>query len=171
MRYRVKHNCVLLYGSCNKVSITLNVGQIWEYKAETSELFPFHTLKRSNVLIEIANDDFESIFEPQESEEKPKSEWQHDHEILKACSDGASAVLDKIRAEIEELAKPNEFGGRGNGKSVRYGLCKALEIIDKYKAESEIHCTWTDSEIAKSFIEDVEAVKDLLPRAEGSGKE
>ena len=44
-------------------------------------------------------------------------------------------VLDKIRAEIEELAKPNEFGGRGNGKSVRYGLCKALEIIDKYKAE------------------------------------
>jgi hypothetical protein len=46
-------------------------------------------------------------------------------------------VLDKIRAEIEEIAKPNEFGGRGNGKSVRYGLCKALEIIDKYKAESE----------------------------------
>lgn len=46
-------------------------------------------------------------------------------------------VLDKIRAEIEELAKPNEIGGRGNGKSVRYGLCKALEIIDKYKAESE----------------------------------
>ena len=46
-------------------------------------------------------------------------------------------VLDEIRAEIEELAKPNEFGGRGNGKSVRYGLCKALEIIDKYRAESE----------------------------------
>lgn len=46
-------------------------------------------------------------------------------------------VLDKIRAEIEELAKPNEFGGRGNGKSARYGLCKALEIIDKYQAESE----------------------------------
>ena len=44
-------------------------------------------------------------------------------------------VLDKIRAEIEGLAKPNEFGGRGNGKSVRYGLCKALEIIDKYIAE------------------------------------
>ena len=44
-------------------------------------------------------------------------------------------VLDKIRAEIEILAKPSEFGGRGNGKSVRYGLCKALEIIDKYQAE------------------------------------
>ena len=50
---------------------------------------------------------------------------------------GKSDVLDKIRAEIEEIAKPNEFGGRGNGKSVRYGLCKALEIIDKYKAEDD----------------------------------
>ena len=33
-------------------------------------------------------------------------------------------------------------------------------------AESEIHCNCTDEEIAKSFIEDVEAVKDLLPRLE-----
>lgn len=46
-------------------------------------------------------------------------------------------VLDKIRAEIEEKARPNEIGGRGNGKSIRYGLCMALKIIDKYKAESE----------------------------------
>jgi NADH pyrophosphatase NudC (nudix superfamily) len=30
--------------------------------------------------------------------------------------------------------------------------------------ESEIHCTCADEEIAKSFIEDVEAVKDLLPQ-------
>jgi len=68
---------------------------------------------------------------------EPKSEWEQDHEILKAYSDGANEVLDKIRAEIEELAKPNEFGGRGNGKSVRYGLCKALEIIDKYAEEDK----------------------------------
>lgn len=46
-------------------------------------------------------------------------------------------LLDKIRAEIEEIAKPNELGGRGNGKSIRYGLCMALDIIDKYKAERE----------------------------------
>ena len=46
-------------------------------------------------------------------------------------------ILDKIRAEIEQKARPNEIGGRGNGKSIRYGLCMALEIIDKYKAESE----------------------------------
>ena len=47
-------------------------------------------------------------------------------------------VLDKIRAEIEQKAKPYEMGGRGNGKTIRYGLCMALEIIDKYKAESEV---------------------------------
>lgn len=41
--------------------------------------------------------------------------------------------LDKIRAEIEQKARPNEIGGRGNGKSIRYGLCMALQIIDKYK--------------------------------------
>lgn len=46
-------------------------------------------------------------------------------------------VLDKIRAEIEQKARPNELGGRGNGKSIRYGLCIALEIIDKYKLESK----------------------------------
>lgn len=34
------------------------------------------------------------------------------------------------------------------------------------KAESEIHCNYTDAEVAKSFIEDVEAVKELLPQAE-----
>lgn len=34
------------------------------------------------------------------------------------------------------------------------------------KMESEIHCNFTDAEISKSFIEDVEAVKDLLPRTE-----
>lgn len=46
-------------------------------------------------------------------------------------------VLDKIRAEIEKIAKPNEVGGRGYKESIRYGLCIALEIIDKYKAEGE----------------------------------
>lgn len=47
----------------------------------------------------------------------------------------ADDILGRIRAEIEELAKPNEIGGRGNEKSVRYGLCKALEIIDKHMEE------------------------------------
>ena len=54
-----------------------------------------------------------------------------------ACKYDKNKVLDKIRTEIEQKARPNELGGRGNGKSIRYGLCMALEIIDKYKAESE----------------------------------
>lgn len=70
MLYRVKHNCLLFYGSYNHVTITLNVGQIWEYNSKPSESFPFHTLKRSNVLIEIANEDFERYFKPQEGEEE-----------------------------------------------------------------------------------------------------
>ena len=35
--------------------------------------------------------------------------------------------------------------------------------IDKLKREDLPHCQYTDAEIAKSFIEDVEAVKDQLP--------
>lgn len=45
-----------------------------------------------------------------------------------------------------------------------------FELPKPYKEKSEIHCNYTDAEIAKSFIEDVEAVKDLLPKAE-RGKE
>lgn len=40
-------------------------------------------------------------YEPQESEEKPKSEWEQDHEILKAYSDGASAVLESLIEQYE----------------------------------------------------------------------
>lgn len=72
-------------------------------------------------------------------------------------------VLDKIRAEIIQSIQNGTL-------KIESGNEELFRIIDKYKAESEIHCTWTDSEIAKSFIEDVEAVKDLLPRAEGSDK-
>ena len=58
--------------------------------------------------------------------------------VIDACEDAITAlkqypVLDKIRAEIDQKARPNEIGGRGNGKSIRYGLCMALEIIDKYR--------------------------------------
>ena len=52
----------------------------------------------------------------------------------KVCEHDKQMVLDKIRTEIEQKARIEEIGGRGNGKSIRYGLCMALEIIDKYKA-------------------------------------
>ena len=59
-------------------------------------------------------------------EQKPKSEWQQDHKILKAYSDGASAVLDKIRAEIIELRSRQNVG-----------VMECLDIIDKYAEEDK----------------------------------
>ena len=68
-------------------------------------------------------------------EQEPKSEWEHDHKILKAYSDGASDVLDKIRTEIEENAYPIVHGVNNHEKGMTlYGI---LQIINKYKAESE----------------------------------
>ena len=70
-------------------------------------------------------DDFKanlSSVTPQE----PKSEWEHDHEILKAYSDGVNEVLDKIKSEIIEMRSKQNVG-----------VLECLDIIDKYKAESE----------------------------------
>lgn len=62
-------------------------------------------------------------------EQKP-TEWQKDHEILKAYSDGANEVLEKIRAEIEQTARDcDEYNDYGRV----YGLQIALDIIDKYR--------------------------------------
>ena len=60
---------------------------------------------------------------------KPKSEWEHDHEILKAYSDGASAVLDEIRDEISEQSRMHMDGDL----YIKTSAC--MQIIDKYKAE------------------------------------
>lgn len=67
-------------------------------------------------------------------QEKPKSEWQHDHEILKAHSDGANEVLDIIRAEIAEMPKTYPFVNHFNAY---VKVDDVMEIIDKYKSESE----------------------------------
>ncbi len=78
------------------------------------------------------------VIEPSgSSSEKPnKSEWEHDHEILKAYSDGANYVLDHVRAEIDAarfLDKDKKLFKNANAS----GLEVAMDIIDKYKAESE----------------------------------
>lgn len=66
-------------------------------------------------------------YEPQE----PKSEWEHDHEILRAYSDGVNNILDKMRAEIEHHRRKTQ-------DIDPYDLVgDCLDIIDKYKAESE----------------------------------
>lgn len=62
-----------------------------------------------------------------------KSEWEHDHEILKAYSDGANEVIDKIKAEIDEQydrVHPYDI-------SCAEGLEMALNIVDKYIAEED----------------------------------
>ena len=64
---------------------------------------------------------------------RPKSEWEQDHAILKAYSDGGNEVLDKIRAEIE--AKCCITVGRENDGAIT--LHDVFEILDKYKAEKE----------------------------------
>lgn len=68
---------------------------------------------------------------------KPKSEWQQDHEILKAYSDGASAVLDEIKAEIESKYEsiPDTFHDYETGFTD--ALEWVLSIIDKYAEEDK----------------------------------
>ena len=63
--------------------------------------------------------------------QKPKSECEHDHEILKAYSDGASAVLDKVRAEIDGLLNDED------NSMYAHGVMDCLEIIDKYAEEGK----------------------------------
>ena len=82
-------------------------------------------------------------------EQDPKSEWQKDHEILKAYSDGANEVLDKIRAEIKAKIEEEEFARsvfrheekdtakaeQCTGSIMAYN--NVIKFIDKYKGESE----------------------------------
>lgn len=70
------------------------------------------------------------------------TEWQQDHEILKAYSDGANEMLDKIRSEIEGLAivydkSPDYKDTRTDGEKAAdwWKMYKklVLGIIDKYR--------------------------------------
>lgn len=69
----------------------------------------------------------------------PKSEWEHDHEILKAYSDGANGVLEEIRAEIEMYEADCRLqGGTDECEKCNSNVFGSIyRIIDKYKAESE----------------------------------
>jgi hypothetical protein len=84
-------------------------------------------------------------------EQEPKTEWEHDHEILKAYADGANNVLDKVRAEILDTLYVDSliFGelidfrnGKISADDVieefnRVTRLEVLKIIDKYNSESE----------------------------------
>lgn len=78
-------------------------------------------------------------------EQEPKTEWEQDHAILQAYSDGANEVLDKIRAEIVEYGslwveyKIEGHSDRDIEKIVETVLKQAkqqvLQTIDKYRQE------------------------------------
>lgn len=83
-----------------------------------------------------ADKDEQNLAMKQES----KSEWQKDHEILKAYSDGANEVLDKIRAEIWDLQYGEEeksMTDENRADAYNNAIKQVIEIIDKYKGESE----------------------------------
>ena len=78
-----------------------------------------------------------------------------------------------------------KYDGQGTRRfySITTDLCRTgcyLDLCPNCNAElqawvandkAQVVCNCTDAEIVKSFIEDVEAVKDLLPGAESEEKE
>ena len=68
---------------------------------------------------------------PVTPKQEPKSEWQHDHEILKAYSDGASEVIDKIRDDIREQSRMHM------DRDLYIKTSSCMQIINDYMAESE----------------------------------
>ena len=67
---------------------------------------------------------------PSVNPQKPKSEWQHDHEILNAYSDGASEVIDKIKRDVFNACSDNY-----HMPVYKLGCDEIFEIINKYTAE------------------------------------
>lgn len=67
---------------------------------------------------------------------KEKSEYEHDHDVVKAYNDGQAYTLDRIRAEIERLQKEqsNHYGNETEtAKYDAYDDC--LDVINKYRGE------------------------------------
>jgi hypothetical protein len=74
----------------------------------------------------------ETLFEIiKDLEQEQKSEWEHDHEILKAYADGGNNALEKIKADIEGLTY---YCCEVHPRNV---IDYVLQILDKYKSESE----------------------------------
>lgn len=59
---------------------------------------------------------------------KEKSEYEHDHEVVKAYNDGQAYILDKIKAEVELLGK--DYLGCPQPQVV---CDDVIKIIDKYR--------------------------------------
>ena len=61
---------------------------------------------------------------------KSKSEYEYDHEVVKAYNDGQAYILDKIRAEVELLGK--DYLGCPQPQVV---CDDVIKIIDKYRGD------------------------------------
>lgn len=61
---------------------------------------------------------------------KQESEYEHDHDVIKAYNDGQAYILDKIKQEIEQIgATEQEINGKTDYLK---GINTCLDIIDKY---------------------------------------
>ena len=90
--------------------------------------------------LQTANKTNETLIKLFEGKQEPTSEWQQDHAILKAHSDGANEVIDRVKQAREELAKKVECYSRTGNREIeayKIGLEDALEFFDKLIAESE----------------------------------
>lgn len=63
---------------------------------------------------------------------KEKSEYEHDHEVVKAYNDGQAFILDKIKAEVELLGK--DYLGCPQPQVV---CDDVIKIIDKYRGDTD----------------------------------
>lgn len=63
---------------------------------------------------------------------KEKSEYEHDHEVVKAYNDGQAYILDKIKAEVELLGK--DYLGCPQPQVV---CDDVIKIIDKYRGDTD----------------------------------
>jgi hypothetical protein len=70
MKCKVVKPCMIAYGSTNKAWIYLNRRQIWELRAFPSKRFDWYSLSRHSMTIDVVKEDFDRIFDPQESEEQ-----------------------------------------------------------------------------------------------------
>lgn len=62
------------------------------------------------------------------------SEYEHDHEVIKAYNDGQTYILNKVRAEIEgKIIKRPKMDFRYGERDHNEAILDVLSIIDKYR--------------------------------------
>lgn len=62
-RCRVKRGAVIAYGTHQKAWISIRVNQIWEIKSVPDKYYPWYSLTRDCITIDVLEDDFKRLFE------------------------------------------------------------------------------------------------------------